>query len=240
MLCCVSKNFKVNFPDITAILPAAGVGKRMNSALPKQYLMIRDKTVLEYSIHALLYLSCVRRCIVVLNAKDRWFNQLSISYDPRIISVIGGITRAHSVMAGLKYVENSMWVVVHDAVRPCLHYDDLLRLFKVMTFSQIGGILAIPVRDTIKKSCFSNRFIHATVDGRNLWHALTPQLFNYKLLKYCLKKALKNKINITDEASAIEHCGYKSVLVQGRTDNVKVTYKDDLKLVGFYLSELYK
>lgn len=235
-----SKNFKVNFPEITAILPAAGIGKRMHSTLPKQYFMIEGKTVLEYSMNALLFQSCIRRCIVVINAHDRWFNQLSVSYDPRVSVVIGGNTRADSVMAGLKHVKNSAWVIIHDAVRPCLHHEDLLRLFKIIKFSQVGGVLAVPVRDTIKRSYSDNNFIHYTVNRNNLWCALTPQLFNYNLLKFCLSKALKNRIDITDESVAMEYCGYSSILVKGRTDNIKVTCKDDIKLVSVYLSKLYK
>lgn len=231
---------KLNFPDITAILPAAGIGKRMNSVLPKQYLMIGSKTVLEYSVHSLLFQSCIRRCIVVINAHDRWFNRLPIACDPKIVTVIGGNTRADSVMAGLEYVKNSMWVLVHDAVRPCLHYDDLFRLFKITEFSQVGGILAMPVRDTIKQSHSSSNVVRYTLNRNNLWHALTPQLFNYNLLKYCLGQALKNRIDITDEASAVEYCGYESILVRGRPDNIKITYKDDLKLVSLYLSRLCK
>lgn len=237
---CYSESIKISFPSITAILPAAGIGKRMNSALPKQYFMINGKTILEYSIDALLFQSCICHCIIVISAHDRWFNQLSISYDPRISVVIGGNTRAHSVMAGLQHVKNSMWVIVHDAVRPCLHHDDLLRLFEITKFSQVGGILAVPVCDTIKRSHSDNNCIRYTINRNNLWYALTPQLFNYNLLKFCLDKALKNKIDITDESSAIEYCGYTSVLVHGRTDNIKITYKDDIKLVSIYLSKLYK
>ncbi|WP_159715520.1 2-C-methyl-D-erythritol 4-phosphate cytidylyltransferase [Blochmannia endosymbiont of Camponotus nipponensis] len=232
---CVEKKF----PDITAILPAAGTGKRMNNILPKQYCTIGDKTLIEHSISVLLYQSCIRHCIVVVNASDRWFRQLSISYDPRVSVVIGGQTRADSVMAGLEHVKKSVWVIVHDAVRPCLRDEDLLRLFEITKFSQIGGILAIPISNTIKRTYYGTNVIRYTVDRENLWHALTPQLFNYDLLKCCLKKALKNKVVITDEASAVEYCGYTSILIQGRSDNIKVTYQDDLKLARFYLSKLY-
>lgn len=239
MFCC-STNVKKNFPDTTAVLPAAGLGRRMSSILPKQYFTIDDKTVLEHSIYALFRQSCIRRCVVVINARDQWFNKLSISYDPRINVVIGGHTRADSVMAGLKYVK-TMWVIVHDAVRPCLHYDDLSSLFKITKFSHVGGILATPVCDTIKRSYSDNsNFIHYTVNRNDLWHALTPQLFNCNLLKYCLNKALTNKINITDEAVAVEYCGYISTIVQGRTDNIKITYPSDIELARFYLSKLYK
>lgn len=235
-----SKNFKISFPGITAILPAAGIGKRMNSTLPKQYFTIGDKTILEYSINALFFQSLIQHCIVVISAHDRWFRQLSVSCDPRISVVIGGNTRADSVMAGLKHVKNSVWVIVHDAVRPCLHSDDLLRLFKIINFSKVGGILATPVRDTIKRSYSGSDCIHYTINRNNLWNALTPQLFNCNLLKYCLNKVLKNKIIVTDEASAIEYCGYTYILVRGRMDNIKVTYKSDIELISFYLSKLYK
>ncbi|WHL24932.1 MAG: 2-C-methyl-D-erythritol 4-phosphate cytidylyltransferase [Candidatus Blochmannia vicinus] len=237
-MACFIKRVKNNFPDITAILPAAGTGKRMNSILPKQYCTIGDKTLLEHSISTLLYQSCIRRCIVVINAQDRWFKKLSIACDPRISVVIGGKTRADSVMAGLQHVKKSIWVIVHDAVRPCLHPEDLFRLFEITKFSQVGGILAIPICNTIKQTYCGTNFVRYTLDRNNLWHALTPQLFNYNLLKSCLKKALKNRVIITDEASALEYCGYTSILIQGRSDNIKVTYQNDLKLAKFYLSEL--
>lgn len=228
-----------NFPDTTVVLPAAGVGRRMDSVLPKQYFIIGNKTVIEYSINVLLQQSCIRNCIVVINNQDRWFHRLSVSQDPRISVVIGGETRADSVMAGLQRVKNSVWVMIHDAVRPCLHWQDLLSLLKITKFSQVGGILATPIVNTIKVADSNNNLIHYTLSRDNLWNALTPQLFNCDLLKYCLKKALKNKIFITDESAAIEYCGYTSVLVPGRSDNIKVTYKHDLKLANFYLSRLY-
>lgn len=234
-----TKYIEKKIPNITAILPAAGTGKRMKSLLPKQYCTIGDKTLIEHSMSALLCQSCIRRYIVVVNEHDRWFRKLSISCDPRVSVVIGGQTRADSVMAGLQHVKKSVWVIVHDAVRPCLHREDLLRLFEITKFSQVGGILAIPICNTIKKTYCGTNFIRYTVDRENLWNALTPQLFNYDLLKYCLKKALKNRVIITDEAAAVEYCGYKSILIQGRSDNIKVTHQDDLKLARFYLSKLY-
>ncbi|WP_331828382.1 2-C-methyl-D-erythritol 4-phosphate cytidylyltransferase [Candidatus Blochmannia sp. SNP] len=237
---CFIERVKKSFPDITAILPAAGTGERMNSILPKQYCTIGDKTLLEHSISALLCQSCIRRCIVVINAQDRWFKKLSIACDPRISVVIGGKTRADSVMAGLQHVKKSIWVIVHDAVRPCLHPEDLFRLFEITKFSQVGGILAIPICNTIKQTYCGTNFVKYTLDRNNLWHALTPQLFNCNLLKSCLKEALKNRVTITDEASAVEYCGYTSILIQGRSDNIKVTYQNDLKLARFYLSELNK
>ncbi|ADV33574.1 2-C-methyl-D-erythritol 4-phosphate cytidylyltransferase [Candidatus Blochmanniella vafra str. BVAF] len=229
-----------NFPDMTAILPAAGIGGRMHSFPPKQYCIIGNKTLIEYSINVLLQQSNIKHCIVVINCNDNWFSKLSVSYDPRVSVVIGGKTRADSVMAGLKHVKKSMWVIIHDAVRPCLHYQDLLRLFKITQFSKIGGILATPVVNTVKKAYVGSNFISHTVSRNDLWHSLTPQLFNYNLLKKCLEKALINQIIISDEASAIEYCGYTSILVRGRSDNIKITYKDDLRLAKFYLSEIYR
>ncbi|URJ25248.1 2-C-methyl-D-erythritol 4-phosphate cytidylyltransferase [Candidatus Blochmannia ocreatus (nom. nud.)] len=238
MKSCIKKHVKKKFPNITAILPAAGVGKRMQSAVPKQYYLIGNKTLLEYSIDTLLSQSCICHCIVVIHSHDCWFRKLSIAYDPRISIVIGGPTRADSVMAGLQHVKKTVWVIVHDAARPCLHKEDLLRLFEITKFSHIGGILAVPVFNTIKRAYRNSEYIKYTVNRDNLWNALTPQLFNFNILKYCLEKALKNKVIVTDEASAIEYCGYTSILIRGRADNIKVTYQDDLKLASFYLSKL--
>lgn len=234
------KFLEKNCPDTTAILPAAGIGRRMNSVLPKQYFTIGNRTVLEYSVHTLLLQSRIRSCIVVIHERDQWFHKLSIANNPKISVVVGGITRADSVMAALRHVQNSVWVIVHDAVRPCLHSDDLLRLFKITKFSRVGGILAIPVCDTVKRSYTDSNLIHYTVNRNNLWYSVTPQLFNYNLLKDCLNKALINNVDITDEASAMEYCGYASILVNGRSDNIKLTYQYDMKLISLYLSNLYE
>ncbi len=230
----------VSLADIVAVLPAAGIGSRMQSDLPKQYLTIEGKTLLEHAIGALLRSPRVREVIVAISPQDTFFAQLPIAGDPRVRGVIGGAQRADSVMAGLQHAGDAEWVLVHDAARPCLHLDDLNRLLAISEHSKIGGILAAPVRDTMKRAEPGIEKIAHTVDRQDLWHALTPQFFPLDLLKTCLTRALAEGAVVTDEASALEHCGYHPQLVAGRSDNIKVTRPEDLALAAFFLTQLYQ
>lgn len=230
----------VSFPDVIAVVPAAGIGSRMLSECPKQYLTIDGKTLLEHSLDALLAHPAVKRVIVALSPLDSHFSQLPAARDPRITTVIGGGQRADSVLAGLQAADGADWVLVHDAARPCLHLTDLTRLLAITATSQVGGILAAPVRDTMKRASHGRADIDHTVDREALWHALTPQLFPLTLLRDCLLKAIEEGANITDEASALEYCGYRPELVSGRSDNLKVTRPEDLALAQFYLTQIHK
>ncbi|WFQ78387.1 2-C-methyl-D-erythritol 4-phosphate cytidylyltransferase [Xenorhabdus sp. SF857] len=245
--------------EIIALIPAAGIGSRMNSDCPKQYLKVAGKTILEHTLTALLEHPRIQRVIIALNPADTQFAQLPIASDPRIMTVIGGEERADSVLAGLDYLidlatDKAVWVLVHDAARPCLHRNDLDNLLRVIDHNTespdlCGGLLASPVRDTMKRtvslsvagsSTLSPHLIAHTVDRNGLWHALTPQLFPLQLLRDCLLKALADQACITDESSALEHCGYRPVLIKGRADNIKVTQPEDLALAEFYLSRKAK
>ena len=127
-------------------------------------------------------------------------------------------------------------MLVHDAARPCLHQDDLSRLLQLCETSRTGGILAAPVRDTMKRAEPGRAAIAHTVERNDLWHALTPQFFPRELLVDCLTRALNEGATITDEASALEYCGFHPELVAGRADNIKVTRPEDLALAEFYLT----
>ena len=225
--------------QVIAVVPAAGIGSRMLSECPKQYLSIGNKTILEHSLDALLAHPAISRVIVALNPQDTYFAHLAAANDPRIIPVIGGKDRADSVLAGLNAASQAEWVLVHDAARPCLHLSDLTRLLALMQHSKVGGILAAPVRDTMKRSTTDavDTIAH-TVEREALWHALTPQLFPLALLRECLERALREGATITDEASALEYCGYHPQLVSGRSDNLKVTRPEDLALAAFYLTQI--
>ncbi|MCR3755547.1 MAG: 2-C-methyl-D-erythritol 4-phosphate cytidylyltransferase [Sodalis sp. Psp] len=226
------------FPDVIGILPAAGVGSRMQGPFPKQYLTIGDRTLLELAVGELLRQPCIREVIVAISPDDRWFHTLPLAADRRVQVVIGGQTRANSVMAALRHAKQVAWVLVHDAVRPCLHQDDLCRLLAVTTYSEVGGILATPVRDTIKRARSGTQLVDHTVERNGLWHALTPQLFTLRLLRRCLEQALAEGVTVTDESSALEYCGYTPLLVPGRTDNIKVTCPEDLTLASLFFSQL--
>ncbi|PVZ85680.1 2-C-methyl-D-erythritol 4-phosphate cytidylyltransferase [Serratia sp. S1B] len=231
-------HFSDPFSPVIAILPAAGIGSRMQADCPKQYLTIGHQTILEHAIQALLRHRRISQVIVVISPEDHQFQTLPIAQDPRVRVTLGGRLRADSVMAGLQLAGNAQWVLVHDAARPCLHADDLERLLAITEYSPVGGILATPVRDTMKRAVVGQPAIAHTVERQDLWHALTPQLFPLELLKLCLQRALDEGVAVTDEASAMEHSGYHPLLVEGRSDNIKVTRPEDLALAAFYLTQL--
>jgi len=224
-------------PQLVAVVPAAGIGSRMQADCPKQYLTIHKKAIIEYAIEALLAHPLIKQVIVALSADDVAFSTLPIARDPRIVTTIGGESRAESVLAGLKAVsDKTTWVLVHDAARPCLALDDLNRLIDTVLLSKSGGILAAKATDTMKQAVIGVDHISHTVDRSHLWRALTPQMFPVELLTFCLERALQESANITDDASALEYCGYHPVLVPGKIDNIKITLPEDLALVNFYLS----
>lgn len=231
-------NIATSFPDVIAVVPAAGIGSRMQSECPKQYLTIGDKTILEHTLARLLAHPVIDRVIVAISPDDALFARLPVARDPRITVIKGGKERADSVLAGLQAAPLASWALVHDAARPCLHIDDLTRLLAITATSSVGGILAAPVRDTMKRGGAGSDAIVHTVDREDLWHALTPQLFPLELLRNCLQRALEEGATITDEASALEYCGYHPELIVGRSDNIKVTRPEDLALAAFYLTQL--
>ncbi|MGD8118353.1 2-C-methyl-D-erythritol 4-phosphate cytidylyltransferase [Vibrio sp. TRT 29B02] len=224
--------------SIVAVVPAAGVGSRMQADRPKQYLKISGKTILEHTVEKLLTHTLVGKVIVAISDDDPYFPQLSLANNPEVIRVSGGKERADSVLSALDYIESNQlaqWAMVHDAARPCVDLNDIDNLIEVAVTNQLGGILATPVRDTMKRANAQQNIDH-TVDREALWHALTPQLFKTQPLRYALSQALDQGVPITDEASAIEWLGEKPALVHGRADNIKITQPEDLALAEFYLT----
>ncbi|MBU2896404.1 2-C-methyl-D-erythritol 4-phosphate cytidylyltransferase [Vibrio hepatarius] len=224
--------------SIFAIVPAAGLGRRMKTERPKQYLLIHNKSVLEHTVNKLLQHPKIAKVIVVLNDKDPYYPHLSIADNKRVIPVLGGTERSESVLSGLTYVrdnEKAEWVMVHDAARPCVNDRDIDKLIEVSLKHQVGGVLASPVRDTMKRANSVGN-IESTVDRESLWHALTPQMFRTEHLNAALNKALSEGVNVTDEASAMEWVGLSPALVQGSAENIKITQPEDLALAEFYLN----
>ena len=222
-------------------MPAAGIGTRMRATLPKQYLLIDEKTVLEHTIERLSQCPRIERIVVVLHPEDRWFEHLKVASAARVSTVVGGDERADSVLAALNVIDDSAWALVHDAARPCLSQDDLNRLLDAcQSGTGSGAILAVPVRDTMKRanedaeSYFS---VQTTVSRDRLWHALTPQCFNVRALRDAILTARKRGILVTDEASAMEALGHTVLLIEGSPKNLKITYPDDLLLANFYLQQ---
>jgi 2-C-methyl-D-erythritol 4-phosphate cytidylyltransferase len=225
-----------NIPQYSVVVPAAGVGKRMQADIPKQYLKITNKTLLEHTLENLIQHPNIARIVLVLHPQDPYFHELPIAHASWLTVVDGGLERSDSVLAGLKSLPASEdWVLVHDAARPCLRHEDLTRLLGIANESDIGGILASPVRDTMKRSNIEKMVLH-TESRELLWHALTPQFFPLQQLRDALKQALLDKKNITDEASAIEYMGGKVRLIEGSQCNIKVTHPEDLPLAKFYLT----
>ncbi|POP49852.1 2-C-methyl-D-erythritol 4-phosphate cytidylyltransferase [Superficieibacter electus] len=227
------------FPGVCAVVPAAGFGRRMQTECPKQYLSIGNKTILEHAVAALLAHPRVQRVIIAITPGDPRFSLLPLATHPQITVVDGGTARADSVLAGLNAAGDASWVLVHDAARPCLCQADLQRLLMLSETSRVGGILAAPVRDTMKRGEPGKPAIAHTVDRNDLWHALTPQFFPRELLTDCLTRALNEGAVITDEASALEYCGFHPELIPGRADNIKVTRPEDLALAEFYLTRFH-
>lgn len=226
-------------PAIWAILPAAGYGRRMGAALPKQYLELNGKTLLEHTLQRILAYPGVRAVVLVVAADDRsWEPVVAGITDRRIEIASGGAERCHSVLNGLmtlhdRAAEND-WVLVHDAARPCVRHSDLDRLFSAIHDDPAGGLLGVPVRDTMKRTD-SGFHVVETVERERLWHALTPQVFRQRLLREALEQALADGIAVTDEAAAVERAGFRPLMVEGRSDNIKVTRPEDLDLAAFFL-----
>jgi len=221
-----------------AVVPAAGVGSRMASQIPKQYLKIGQKTVLEHTLNAILDHPAINGVVVAVSKGDPYWQEININSDKRVVQAEGGKERCHSVYNGLTALADVVgpddWILVHDAARPCLRYADIDKLIQELSFSPIGGLLAVPVRDTLKKTQGDN-LVSQTIDRTDLWHAQTPQMFRYGLLKSALLQALESKVVVTDEASAVEIYGHKPRLIEGHTDNIKVTLPEDLDLAEHYL-----
>lgn len=212
----------------------------MGLDFPKQYLKLRNKTILEYTLERLLTIPQLQGIVLSLDPMDTYWPQVSLARNKRIYSVDGGSERCDSVMSALNYLtsiaDDRDWVLVHDAARPCVTLPSILSLIDAVVGHPAGGILGIPVSDTLK-SVNSECYIQSSVDRRSLWQAQTPQMFRLGLLRECLKKAIDQQHLVTDEASAIEFCGYQPLMVQGRSDNIKMTRPDDLALVQFILDQ---
>lgn len=214
---------------ITAVVPAAGIGKRMGADIPKQYLSLSDKCILQTTLDVLLQHPQIEKIIVPLHKEDHYFSQLSLADDPRVETVLGRGERADSVIAGLEVVQ-SKWVLVHDAARPFVQLDDIDALIKESFANDVGAILAMPVRDTMKRSNKDGKII-ATVERENLWHALTPQMFQTQMLMQALLDAKQKNQLVTDEASAMEMAGYQPALVSSYPGNIKITHPQDLEII---------
>ncbi|VAW52687.1 2-C-methyl-D-erythritol 4-phosphate cytidylyltransferase [hydrothermal vent metagenome] len=236
-------NIKTNHTT-WAIVPAAGIGKRMQSALPKQYILLNGRPVLEHTINSLLQNKYIAGLVIALHADDQCFTNLKIKSDKPILQTVGGNERADSVLNAInalfehaKFDAEKDWVMVHDAVRACLRQEDIDKLVAEVAENPGGGLLALPVRDTMKRQSADGEpaTVTKTVNRENLWHALTPQYFPAKSLKDALKNALDKGLAVTDDSSVMELAGFSPILVHGNEENIKITRPDDLRLASVYL-----
>lgn len=223
------------------LLPAAGVGRRMGSDRPKQYLELNGRMLIDHTLSVILSYSLFDSAVLVLSDDDPYWSASLFADDPRIVRAPGGKERCDSVLNGLQQLEGKAaaddWVVVHDVARPCLRHADIDAL--LASLGDSGALLASPTRDTMKRGirgADGRVRIDHTVEREQLWHALTPQVFRYAELKSALEKALSQGFVVTDEASAIEFSGGTPVLVEGRSDNIKVTRPEDLLLASLFLN----
>ncbi|MFN2309925.1 MAG: 2-C-methyl-D-erythritol 4-phosphate cytidylyltransferase [Gammaproteobacteria bacterium] len=221
-----------------AIVPAAGIGRRMGAELPKQYLRLGDRTVLEHSLAALGALESLAGVVVVIANGDPHWPGLRCPLTCPVWVAPGGAERADSVLNALQLLRGQAadddWVLVHDAARPCVRAEDLRRLLDAVRDDPVGGLLAVPVRDTMKQADGEDRSV-ATLDRGRLWHALTPQMFRLGVLREALIAAHTDGLRVTDDASALEHIGRRPRLVEGHADNIKITRPEDLALAEFFL-----
>jgi len=211
----------------------------MKSDTPKQYLKINGASILTHTIDKLLQIPSLKKIVVVLDETAIEQQSSILTDNPRVVTCVGGASRAESVRNGLLQLASNAapdsGVMVHDAARPCVRVSEINHLIREINDDPDGGLLAMPVVDTIKRADNHMRATE-TIDRSTLWRAATPQLFPLVTLLDALNQALEQGIEITDEASAMQSAGYSPKLVECSTDNIKVTTPTDLVLAEQYLS----
>lgn len=222
-----------------AVIPAAGVGRRMGGAVPKQYLSLNGRPVIEHTIERLLLHPGVDGLYIALGEQDQWWEQTEYAGHPDLVRVTGGAERCHSVLSALRSLltraDRSDWVLVHDAARPCVTAGEITRLIETAEALDVGCVLGMPVRDTMKRTD-PNARVQETVEREGLWHAFTPQMFRLGRLHDAMAGAIEAGLQVTDEASAMEWAGHPVVMVEGSAANIKITRPGDLDLAAFYLA----
>ncbi|WP_310445974.1 2-C-methyl-D-erythritol 4-phosphate cytidylyltransferase [Thiobacillus sp.] len=227
-----------------ALIPAAGSGSRMGGAIEKQYMPLNDVPMIAHAMMVLAREPRIEKLFVVLSPTDkRWNNYAWQGWEERIeVLRCGGATRAETVLNGLRAMANVCdaddWVLVHDAARPCLADEMLDKLIDEVASDAVGGLLAVPVADTLKRAAVdttSGARAETTVPRAGLWQAQTPQMFRHGKLIEALCAAGSN---VTDEASAIEQLGLQPRLVESDSRNLKVTWPQDMELAGLIVGQL--
>jgi 2-C-methyl-D-erythritol 4-phosphate cytidylyltransferase len=222
----------MSVPRYIALIPAAGVGERMGTSMPKQYAQLAGKPMLQHVMDTFSSSPLISHTFVVVSANDAYISDLPVAPRTTILKC-GGATRQASVTNGLlamsSETQDDDWILVHDAARPGLTHDLLDKLIAFVKDDAVGGLLALPMVDTIKRSDGHGR-AEMTVERSALWSAQTPQMFRHAQLLQALQQAQQHAKQITDEASAIEAMGHRPKLVEGGARNFKVTLPQDLLL----------
>ncbi len=226
---------------VWVVVAAGGSGRRMQAGVPKQYLELAGKSILEHTLDSIQQWTQAGQVVLVTPHQDQVLETLSHPLMNRLHEVDGGESRAASVLKGLEYISrqqgNDDWVMVHDAARPFARRRDVQNLcIQVVSTRSNGGLLAVPVSDTLKLSD-SHRRIKQTVSRVQMWQAQTPQIFRVKPLLMALETARASGLDVTDEASAMEHAGADVLLVEGSPDNIKITHPEDLERAEFIIQQ---
>ena len=224
---------------VYAVVPAAGLGSRMGTDIPKQYLHVAGKPVLQRTLEVLHAHAAIQSIVVALATNDDRWPAIAAAFPDKLSIVEGGEERCHSVLAAIEALAgvagDADWVLVHDAARPCLRGQDIDRMLAELQGGEIGGVLATPVRDTLKRSDIA-MLVSETVNRESLWHALTPQMFRIGALRAAIRAALERGVTVTDEAQAIEIAGGQVRIVRGHADNIKITHPADLDLAALVIT----
>jgi len=235
------------------VMPAAGLGRRFGTSKPKQYAPLQGRTVIEWALAPFLADPSCAGVVIALAADDPHWGEIAERLAklpgriPELTFTRGGVERSHSVRKGLASLDaratSDDWILVHDAARPCLTSKDLQHLLTRLASHRVGGLLAAPAADTLKRVSGKSLPVldadpeaEGTVDRAGLWRALTPQMFRYEMLCEALDRALATNRSPTDEAQALEWMGERPVLVQSSPANIKITSADDLLLAAALLS----
>ena len=232
----------IHAPRCWAVLPAAGIGARMATDRPKQYLPLAGKTVIEHSLNRVLAHEAITGGVLAIAGHDAYWPTIHYQSPKPLWLAPGGAERCASVLNALEvlaqHADDDDWVLVHDAARPCLRAEDISTLIAQCRHHPVGGLLAVAVKDTIKRAATvaGQVCVQQTVDREGLWHAQTPQMFRLRALREALSQAMAAGVVITDEASAMEWAGKQPLLVPGHADNLKITQPEDLELASFFLT----
>ncbi len=225
-----------------AVVPAAGTGSRMGTEIPKQYLSLCGRPVIEHTLRRLACVESVAGIVVAVSQSDSRWSDIRPSLAKPLLQVTGGAERCHSVLNALDHLlaqgeAEDGWVLVHDAARPCVRVADIERLATLLAEGgSAGGLLGTPVCDTVKRADGDGRVL-STVNRSGLWRALTPQMFPLGVLYEALKDAIARGQLVTDEASAMELAGHTPLMVEGHADNIKITRPADLAMAEFFLRQ---